>query len=144
MRCKCSKHNQIKKCTANAHNATNQINALQKQLFIWLCCEQLLCISLFGCVVSICCVCVVKLMFSWFAGAFSICMCFLKLQCIAVHSLGHRIYIWDKTTESHILLLAVSKHMFYQIKRTALLEFIPLFDKSISIGTVELNADVKD
>ncbi len=27
--------------------------------------------------------------------------------------------------------------MFYQIKRTALLEFIPLIDVSISIGTVE-------
>ncbi len=35
-------------------------------------------------------------------------------------------------------------YMFYQIKRTALLEFIPLFDVIISIGTVELKADVKD
>ncbi len=34
--------------------------------------------------------------------------------------------------------------MFYQIKRTALLEFIPLIDVSISIGTVEHKADIKD
>jgi len=34
--------------------------------------------------------------------------------------------------------------MFYQIKRTALLEFIPLIDLSIRIGTVELKADIKD
>ncbi len=40
-----------------------------------------------------------------------------------------------------VLLLTVSTHMFYQIKRTALLEFIPLIDVSISIGTVEHKAD---
>ncbi len=66
-RCKCSQHNQKKKrCKYNV----------------------------FGCVVSICSVFLylfalwafapsaVKMMkiFSWFAGAFSICMCFLKLQ----------------------------------------------------------------
>ncbi len=33
--------------------------------------------------------------------------------------------------------------MFYQIKRTALLESIPLIDVSTSIGTVEHKADIK-
>ncbi len=33
--------------------------------------------------------------------------------------------------------------MFYQIKRTALLESIPLIDVSIGIGTVEHEADIK-
>ncbi len=35
-------------------------------------------------------------------------------------------------------------YMFYQIKRTALLEFIPLIDVSINIGAVEHKADIKD
>ncbi len=35
-------------------------------------------------------------------------------------------------------------YMFYQIKRTALLELIPFIDVSISIGTVEHKADIKD
>ncbi len=34
--------------------------------------------------------------------------------------------------------------MLYQIKSIALLEFNPLIDVRISIGTVELKADVKD
>ncbi len=34
--------------------------------------------------------------------------------------------------------------MFYQIKKTALLEFIPVIDVSISIGAVEHKADIKD
>ncbi len=70
MLCKCSQHNQIKKCIANTHHTTKQRNVLQIKFFIWLCCEHLQSVSLFGCVK----------MFSWFAGAFSICMCFLKLQ----------------------------------------------------------------
>ncbi len=53
-------------------------------------------------------------------------------------------WIWDKTTECHILLLAVSTRMFYQIKRTALLEFIPLIDMSISIGTVASRVFLSD
>ncbi len=47
MRCKCSYHNQIKKHTANTHNTTKQINALQIKFFIWLCYEYLQCVSLF-------------------------------------------------------------------------------------------------
>ncbi len=35
-------------------------------------------------------------------------------------------------------------NMFYQIKRIALLELIPLIDVSISIGIVEHKADIKD
>lgn len=35
-------------------------------------------------------------------------------------------------------------YMSYQIKRTALLEFIKLFDVNICIGTAEFKADVKD
>ncbi len=79
-RCKCSQHNQ-------------QRNALHITC-ICLCCEHLQCVSLFVCVVSICSVFLylfvlwafspstIKLMkmLSWFAGALSICMCFLKLQ----------------------------------------------------------------
>ncbi len=38
----------------------------------------------------------------------------------------------------------LNTYMFYQIKRTALLEFIPVIDVSISIGTVEHKADIKD
>ncbi len=47
---------------------------------IWLCCEDLQCF-VFGCV-SICSTCAVcqMMMFSSFSGAFSVCMCFLKLQ----------------------------------------------------------------
>ncbi len=42
------------------------------------------------------------------------------------------------------IISCFNTYMFYQIKRTALLEFIPLIDVSISIGTVELKADEKD
>ncbi len=35
-------------------------------------------------------------------------------------------------------------YMFYQIKSTALLEFIPLIDVSISIVAVEHKAEIKD
>ncbi len=42
-------------------------------------------------------------------------------------------WIWDKNTEYHILLLAVS--MFYQLRNSALLEFIPRSDVSRSIRT---------
>ncbi len=49
--------------------------------------------------------------------------------------------IGDKTTECHILLLVVSKHTFDQIKRTALLEFIPLFEVEHKINYYYLVAD---
>ncbi len=65
-RCRCSQHNQKR-------------NVLQIKC-IWLCCEHLQCVSLFGCVVSICPICCQNEMFFWFAGAFSICMFFLKLH----------------------------------------------------------------
>ncbi len=45
---------------------------------------------------------------------------------------------------SHFIISRFNTYMFYQIKRTALLEFIPLIDESISIGTVEHKADIKD
>ncbi len=45
---------------------------------------------------------------------------------------------------SHFIMSRFNTYMFYQIKRTALLEFIPLIDVSISIGTVEHKADIKD
>ncbi len=38
----------------------------------------------------------------------------------------------------------VYTYMFDQIQRTALIEFIPLIDVSICIGTVEHKADIKD
>ncbi len=53
-------------------------------------------------------------------------------------------WIWDKTTECKIVSLPIWTHMFYQIKKTTLLEFIPLIDMSISIGAVEHKADIKD
>ncbi len=45
---------------------------------------------------------------------------------------------------SHFIISSFNTYLFYQIKRTALLEFIPLIDASISIGTVEHKADIKD
>ncbi len=45
---------------------------------------------------------------------------------------------------SHFIISRFNTYMFYQIKGTALLEFIPLIDVSISIGTVEHKADIKD
>ncbi len=44
----------------------------------------------------------------------------------------------------HFIISHFNTYMFYQIKRTALLEFIPLIDVSLSIGTVEHKADIKD
>ncbi len=45
---------------------------------------------------------------------------------------------------SHFIISHFNTYMFYQTKRTALLEFIPLIPVSISIGAVELKADIKD
>ncbi len=45
---------------------------------------------------------------------------------------------------THFTISRFNTYMFYQIKRTALLEFIPVIDVSISIGTVEHKADIKD
>ncbi len=45
---------------------------------------------------------------------------------------------------SHFISSRFNRYMFYQIKITALLEFIPPIDVSISIGTVEHKADIKD
>ncbi len=53
-------------------------------------------------------------------------------------------WIWDKTTECHILLLGDSTQMFYQLRSSALLEFIPLSDVSISIGTVASQVFLSD
>ncbi len=58
--CKCSQHKQIKKYfKCWQHNQIN--NFIYLTFFVWLCCEYLDYVSLFGCVVSICSVCVVKL-----------------------------------------------------------------------------------
>ncbi len=106
--CKYSQHNQIKKRSANTHNTTQKKplckysqhnqkqkethckysqhnpkkrNALQIKLFVWLCCEHLQCVTISICVVRICTTCCqIDEEISWFAGAFSICMFFLKLQ----------------------------------------------------------------
>ncbi len=53
-------------------------------------------------------------------------------------------WIWDKTTECHVLLLGDSTQMFYQLRSSALLEFIPLSDVSISIGTVASQVFLSD
>ncbi len=45
---------------------------------------------------------------------------------------------------SNFIIRRFNTYMFYQKKRTALLEFIALIDVSISIGTVEHKADIKD
>ncbi len=45
---------------------------------------------------------------------------------------------------SNFIISRFNTYMFYQIKRTALLEFIPLVDVNISIGTAEHKADIKD
>ncbi len=45
---------------------------------------------------------------------------------------------------SHFIISRFNTYMFYQIKITALLEFTPLIDVSMSVGTVEHKADIKD
>ncbi len=45
---------------------------------------------------------------------------------------------------SHFIISRLNTHVLPKMKRTALLEFIPLIDVSISIGTVEQKADMKD
>ncbi len=71
-RCKCSQHNQKKKRAENKMYLVNMVHVHN---------EYLQRVSSFVCVVSICTICCKNdEKFSWFAGAFSICMCFLKLQ----------------------------------------------------------------
>ncbi len=73
-RCKCSQHNQIKKCTANTHNTTKQ----RIKLFIWLCCEHLQ-----------------HLLSNWWRCFLDLLVLFLFAcvfwSCSALSSLGHRI-----------------------------------------------------
>ncbi len=47
---------------------------------------------------------------------------------------------------SYFIISRFNTYMFYQIKRSALLEFILLIDVtvSVSMGTVEHKADIKD
>ncbi len=45
---------------------------------------------------------------------------------------------------SNFIISRFNTYMFYQIKRTALLESIPLIDVSIHIGIFEHKADIKD
>ncbi len=45
---------------------------------------------------------------------------------------------------SHFIISRFNTYMFYQIKRRALLEFIPLIDVSISIGTVASRVFLSD
>ncbi len=45
---------------------------------------------------------------------------------------------------SYFIISHFNTYMFYQIKRTALLEFIPLIDVSISIGTVASQVFLSD
>ncbi len=60
--------------------------------------------------------------------------------CLNASRYSVALIIYNKTTECHILLLAVSTHTCFN-KRTALLEFTPLID--VSIGTVEHKAGIK-
>ncbi len=69
--CKNSQHNQTKKRAAN-------------QLFIWLCCEHLQCVSLFGCVVSICSAFLYLVVLWAFAVRFFIWLCCEHLQCVSL------------------------------------------------------------
>ncbi len=59
---------------ANAHNTTKHRNALQIKC-IWMCCEHLQRVSLFGCVVSICTICCQN-----YENVFLICWCFFYLH----------------------------------------------------------------
>ncbi len=47
---------------------------------------------------------------------------------------------------SHFIIISrfFNTYMFYQLKLTSLLEFIPLIGVSTNIGTVEHKADIKD
>ncbi len=69
-----------------------------------------------------------------------------KIALLAVES--RHLQIWLKYEcdyrTSHFIIGWFNIYIFYQKKRTALLEFIPLIDVSISIGTVEHKADLKD
>ncbi len=44
--------------------------------------------------------------------------------------------MWQKYRMSHFIIGCFNAYMFYQLGRSALLEFIPLSNVSISIGTV--------
>ncbi len=71
-----------------------------------------------------------------------------KIALLAVESRHLQIWLKDeyetKLQNYTFYYSLLNTYMFYQIKRTALLEFIPVIDVSISIGTVEHKADIKD
>ncbi len=65
---------------------------------------------------------------------------------LAVESRLLQIWLKDEyETKLHNFIISrFNTYKFYQIKRTALLEFISLIDVNISIGTVEHKAGIKD
>ncbi len=52
--------------------------------FVWLCCEYLQCVSLFGCVVSICSEFLCLVVLCVFAVCFFIWLCCEYLQCVSL------------------------------------------------------------
>ncbi len=72
-----------------------------------------------------------------------------KIALLAAESRHLQIWLKDKMNMrqnyrmSHFIISRLNTYMFYQIKSTALLKFIPLSDVSINIGTVEHKADIK-
>ncbi len=71
-----------------------------------------------------------------------------KIYLLAVESRHLQIWLKDeyetKLQNVTFIIRRFNTYMFSQIKRTALLEFIPLIDVSIHIGAVEHKADIKD
>ncbi len=70
-----------------------------------------------------------------------------KIALLAVESrhlqIWLKIYMRQNYRMSHFIISRLNTYMFYQLKRTGLLESIPLIDVSTSIGTVEHKADIK-
>ncbi len=69
----------------------------------------------------------------------------VKIALLAVESRHLQIWLKDEyETKLQIVTFKLFQHMFYQINRTALLEFIPLIDVSRSIGTVASQVFLSD
>ncbi len=69
-------------------------------------------------------------------------LCWLLSQ--DIYKYDKKKWIWDKITEFQKIVLGDSTHTFYQLRRSALLEFIPLSDVSRSIGTVASRVFLSD
>ncbi len=65
-----------------------------------------------------------------------------KIALLGICKYDEKMNMRENYRMSHFIISRFNTYMFYQIQITALLEFIPLIDVSISIGTVEHKADI--